>query len=60
MFPRMQKPVDMFPEPKVRTGRTVDMFLTAIMRTGEENEYLNGSLEPLGVEVNDVIEIGVA
>jgi len=48
MFPRTQKPVDMFPEPKVRTGRTVDMFLTAIMRTGKGNEYLNGSLVPCG------------
>lgn len=48
MFPRTQKPVDMFPKPKVRTGRTVDMFLTAIMRTGKENEYLNGSLVPCG------------
>ena len=46
MFPRTQKLVDMFPEPKVRTGRTVDMFLTVIMRTGKGNEYLNGNLVP--------------
>ena len=28
--------------------KQVDMFLTAIMRTGKENEYLNGSLVPCG------------
>ena len=56
MFPRTQKPVDMFPEPKVRTGRTEDLFLTAIMRTGKGNEYLKGSLVPCGVRSIDVKE----
>ena len=59
MFPRTQKTVDMFPEPKVRTGRTVDMFLTAIMRTVKGNEYLNGSLVPLGVRSIDVKSKGL-
>jgi hypothetical protein len=34
MFLANLKTVDMFLEPKVRTGRIVDMFLTAILRTG--------------------------
>lgn len=49
MFLTNRQTVEMFPESKVRTDITVDMFLTAIMRTGKENEYLNGSLVPCGV-----------
>ena len=40
------KIVDMFPEPKVRTGRNVDMFLPAILRIGERNDYLFHFLKP--------------
>ena len=52
----------------MRTGRTVDMFLTAIMRTGKGNEYLNRSLVPRrdgslleqqNAKPKDFVEIGV-
>ena len=40
MFARTQKPVDMFPESKERTGMNVNMFLKPQMRTGAGNDYL--------------------
>ena len=46
MFPANRKNVDMFPELKVRTGKTVDMFLPAIIRTSTKNNYLFHFLEP--------------
>ena len=46
IFPANRKNVDMFPELKVRTGGIVDMFLTAILRTGTENDYLFRFLVP--------------
>ncbi len=45
-IPGEQKNVDMFPELKVRTGKTVDMFLPAIIRTGTKNNYLFHFLVP--------------
>ena len=39
----------MFLEPKVRTGRIVDMFLTAFLRTGTKNDYLFRFLVPCGI-----------
>ena len=46
IFPANRKNVDMFPELKVRTGKTVDMFLPAIIRTGTKNNYLFHFLMP--------------
>ena len=46
MFLANLKTVDMFLEPKVRTGRIEDMFLTAILRTGTKNDYLFRFLVP--------------
>ncbi len=46
MFLANRKNVDMFLELKVRTGGIVDMFLTAILRTGTKNDYLFRFLEP--------------
>ena len=44
--PDEQKKVDMLSKDKVRTGRSVDMFLTAILRTGTKNDYLFRFLVP--------------
>ena len=49
MFLANRKNVDMFLELKVRTGGIVDMFLTAILRTGTENDYLFRFLVPPGI-----------
>ena len=46
MFLANRKNVDMFLELKVRTGGIVDMFLTAILRTGTKNDYLFRFLVP--------------
>jgi len=46
MFLANLKTVDMFLEPKVRTGGIVDMFLTTILRTGTKNDYLFRWLVP--------------
>ena len=44
--PSEQKNVDMLSKDKVRTGRSVDMFLTAISRTNAKNDYLFRGLRP--------------
>ena len=46
----------MFLEAKVRTGRIVDMFLTAILRTGTKNDYLFRFLVPRRDRSIDVAE----
>ncbi len=57
MFLANRKNVDMFLELKVRTGGIVDMFLTAILRTGTKNDYLFRFLVPCGVRVIEDEEI---
>lgn len=46
----------MFLELKVRTGRIVDMFLAAILRTGTKNDYLFRFLVPYRVRSIDIEE----